>query len=409
MNTIKLGKRFCYLYNNKYKTDISPKEIFCDVIAPLLFHGDEHLISWKNSKWHYVKDKINDFNETLISFCEVIETEHSDLMTSMNVFNGCANYVYTEGINPTTEFCFKENLYFNFDERYCSFIGSAFMLRSGKCELIINNDELIMDIFQSIKEYRKLLDNNNSFKGNQLGTYNSLFLYKKKIDNDFDINSNIRKVDKSNKLEFTGVDFEKILFSISKYGEINYFELTSSGNTNISYPPILLDLKYCTKIYDFINNFYNEPNKLSSFKTYREIFGGNDILYTGVQCGIIGENLFNPIITLQKFKDNKQMKKYIANYKKYFSLIMKKEELDLAKKFVEQLNLDKGLSNKTTDFDIENILKSKTKTVFNETLLVLLKKINADKNNYKDIINYLNSDITKENLTEFLTYANLIR
>ena len=196
---------------------------------------------------------------------------------------------------------------------------------------------------------------------------------------------------------------------MDKYSEINYFELTSSGNTNISYPPILLDLKYCTKIYDFINNFYNEPNKLSSFKTYREIFGGNDILYTGVQCGIIGENLFNPSITLQKFKDNKQMKKYIANYKKYFSLIMKKEELDLAKKFVEQLNLDKGLSNKTTDFDIENILKSKTKTVFNETLLVLLKKINADKNNYKDVINYLNSDITKENVTEFLTYANLIR
>ena len=40
MNTIKAGKLFCKKYNEYNNTNYTPKEIFVNVIAPLLFNDD---------------------------------------------------------------------------------------------------------------------------------------------------------------------------------------------------------------------------------------------------------------------------------------------------------------------------------------------------------------------------------
>ena len=51
MITIKTGKIFCDRYNQENGTNLSPKEIFCEIIAPMAFKSNKHLINITNSKF----------------------------------------------------------------------------------------------------------------------------------------------------------------------------------------------------------------------------------------------------------------------------------------------------------------------------------------------------------------------
>ena len=84
MISIEIGKIFCKLYNRENKTNFSAREIFRQVIAPILFdfNNKKLLINWTNSKFfiNYIKDWTNEgFNKCLNDFCELVESEKTKL------------------------------------------------------------------------------------------------------------------------------------------------------------------------------------------------------------------------------------------------------------------------------------------------------------------------------------------
>ena len=101
MNTIRSGEILLKRYNKENGLSLTPKEFFCEVIAPLLFYGEKHLVFWINSKFSNPKGtwakcckekKVNEetFREVVNNFCVAIDNPTNKVLTTLNIFGGCA-------------------------------------------------------------------------------------------------------------------------------------------------------------------------------------------------------------------------------------------------------------------------------------------------------------------------------
>lgn len=385
MISISLGEKFCNWYNREFNVNLTPCEIFKTIIAPILFNDDKHLIIWINSKFSNPKIK-DSFTDRLNSFCEEVESDKGGLMDSLKVFGGCATPYDTKSKKykskaQKTMFCYTENQYFTINERYYSWIGSAFLLGCEElgCEefaIAVDDEDYVKIMFNSINDYRKALNDNYDIKGGQIYTWNTLYFYNYYngsvdtiIEKYFDGKNGIKN----------DLGFEHIIFNIVKHlPNVKYINLESFGEkANITCGAIQLNIDYVKRISDLFEQIYKsvEGNDDFSKFDFNKYFGGKNVMYKAIENGCIYENFFDPLSDINFIMEKKTKKNNI--FLKYIEIIMNAEQKTMVNDFANLINNLKkkgGKRDKNFYFELTpNVTKFKFINSINE-----IKKYDVD-------------------------------
>lgn len=417
MNTIKSGKIFCDMYNKMHSTSLTPKEIFCDVIAPLLFFGKKHLICWTNSKFsnastiwfktckNWDQTKIDEYRnifreETLKPFCDDIETDEYNVMTTSNIFCGCANPEY----GATTMFSYSDNLYFSIDERYCSFIGSAFSYLCEGWNIVINNAELIWSTYEGLLKYREILNSNSNLGGNQLPAWNSAYL--STVVNGDKVSYIVSEFFDNDKLKINDkINFMNFLFFVQKFtkGNVKQIELYCSGQTNVTCGAIQINVDYVSRQSRLFEQLYATMHEDFRYADFNKLCGSskNNLIYRAIKIGAVYSGFFNPSgHIINGIKENKKGKKTIKinnYYKTYLDIIMKEEIKRLAKDFAKQLKEIKDKSR--TNVHEEDVFRAPNKIQIFQRLVEL-----GPNDVFTAVVDHIAS-IPTQDAKDFLAYS----
>lgn len=350
MISIPAGHIFCELYNKETGQNLTPKQIFCEVIAPIVF---KPTIKVTKDNEKETKRLLLDYWQ---NFCmsptstikgygctpyaiekfvkEVEDDSQTNLMTTFKVWAGCGNPLSGDA---TTICCANDNLFFSVDERYESFIGAFFRIGIGRgYTIFVNDPKVIKILFDSWKIYSKILSDNENIDGKQLSTWNGIALYeiayRGKLDAGRIVDSYIEKT-KTPKKNITHIlktqQIPKILFALSKLSpETTVVETINAGQTNISAGPILLlNHKDMETIYDFYDKIFHNVNEDFNHSNYIELLGWDSIIEKVLNQGMVVNNMFNP--NLDKLED-----KYLIEYCR---MTMNTKTYELCQKFAEAL------------------------------------------------------------------------
>lgn len=421
MITIKVGKLFCEYYNETYGTKYTPKEIFCDIIAPVSFKSEKnrHLINLNKSPFFYwntglsaefKKYDINDFDSVLNIFCAKIES-NGGLMDVNKVYGGSAvPFVQSKNgydYNPqTTSFCYGENVYLTIDERYFSWIGSLFTMQTVGYSFVINQKRFVEIMWNSILSYRKALDNNTIIKkGNQIETWNTIYftLYsegRKNIDDT--IVSNY--IDEKGCIK-SDITFLNILYSIYKvFPDIKYIDVENIGNTNTSVGTIFVNRFHGLKRqFDLVEKLFSNINENISYNSINNFTNKqSDLFYKIIEQGAIVDGLFD---IRRDIDINKLVKNNYNLYIEYLKIVMTKEQKETVDKFVQDIKDIQ--SNTYLNIKFESF---RNRLDFMEKLNKFKKKCGVTKDSFVQMVDYAinTSDVTDKDFEFMIKYFNFI-
>lgn len=401
MNTFKCGKLFCEKYNEVNNTNYTAKEIFCNVIAPLLFYGKKHLVNWTNSKFFVYLKMLNKnkvqlnqetFNNVVNEFCACIENDKYGIMTMMNVFGGCAVPSLKKG-GQTTMFCYSDNINFNYNERYYTFIGSIFSFQCEGWNIIINDKETIWQTYLGIIEYRKVLENNTNLSDKQVYAWNTAYLFAK--TNNEKTSYVVDEFFKKDKLEINDkINFFNFLFLINKLkGNTKIIELfNNNGQLNKTCGVILINFEYVRRISELYKQLYAEVNEDFRYADFNKVMGYKQkLIYKAIENGAIYKGFFNPLKDVSDIKKNKFKQKYIE-------LIMTDNEKKLAEDFAKTLKSIKKKSK--TNIHEDELFREKNLRIFTQKLM------DIDTNEvFEKVIEHLFNVKDNEQIYNFLVYS----
>ena len=400
MNTFRCGKLFCDKYNEVNGSNYTPKEIFCNIIAPLLFYGKKYLVNWTNSKFFVYLKSLNEgevqlnketFTKVVNDFCDGVENDGYGVMTTMNVFCGCGiPSLKKDGL--TTMCCFSDNIHFTHDERYYTFIGSIFALQCEGWNIVINDKELIWELYSGIIKYRELLERNTNLNDKQLYAWNTAYLFTK-VNNE-KVSFIIDEFYKNDKLEINKkINFFNFLFLINKLKiKTNILEFFNIGQYNKTCGAVLVNIDYINYISKLYEQLYHEVHEDFRYADFNKIIGSkHKLIYKAIENGAIYKGFFNPLTDIKDIKKNKFKIKYIE-------LIMTENVKKLAENFANELKNVKKKSK--TNIHEEDFFREKKQNILTQKIL------NLEKNDvFGETIEYIYSIKDKEELMNFLAYS----
>ena len=406
MITFKLGKIFCELYNETNNTNMSPKDIFKNVITPLLFGTEPHLVCWTNSKFSNPSTKKNPFEENLDKFCSEVESETGGLMDTLKVYGGCAVPYNTATkkykSNPqTTSFCYEENQYFNIDERYYSWIGGAFLIGIGGYCIAVNDKEFVKTMYDSVIAYRNALIDNADLTdiGGKLATWNTIYLYT--YYNDGDTSTILENYYDGKKFK-SNISFEDFIFIIAKhFPNVKYIDLEHFDKTNVTCGTITIsNLGEIKRISDVLEKIYKDvsDNKNFSKFNFKNMFdGGHVALKRAIEAGCVYNGIIDPLINFDDYSNLKKNKYFI----KYIENVMNENEIKIANDFIDAIKkLQKSGTkvSKKINFEvphtihefINNITNITKEYGSNESIDNMVNLVINNYSNFKLMSSYLN-------------------
>lgn len=319
MITIRLGKIFCERYNKENCSHLTPKEIFRTVVAPVVFGGKEPLYWLTNSTFMQPAYKNKPFEEVLDVFCSGVEKENC-LMTTLNVFGGCADYINTQDyFKPqSTTTNYNTNIYYTIDERYYSFIGITFLFNMCNFSVAICNEDLIWDLWEGVSRYRNAIDGGTFTKGKQLLSWNTVYITNKHKNDDCFIS-------KTGDVDTKFGNLYTFLSIIFEYG-IDFFDVERFGldKGNITSSSIFIDVEKLRKRRDILKQcFVDDESKEFDYNGFSECFS-DGIFFQALKCGALTKKMFDPKV--EWFQSVKQSKKIKNNSKnKYIEMITTKD------------------------------------------------------------------------------------
>lgn len=410
---MRLGKLFCQVYNEKERAaknlqPLSPKEIFCDVIAPLVFDNDtsKWLFDVYNTRFSGATSKTMPYDERLRLFINDVETDYG-IMTFWNCYGGCANVV-TKGKykKQTTEHCISETNYFDINERYCSFIGAPFMLKfkskTKSYAITVLSPEYVWDVFYSLKKYKELLTTKVLTKGGQSGAWNMMYLTKKVInacdypnfDDIIEINDGQYMINSSYATTYN-------LLQIIFHYNVGFIDVEEFSKQNTSMSTIVVDIEPLKRRQRLFQSLMaNGDDKHFDHSKYSKLFD-SEIFTSFFETGKISENVYDP--KLEWIKND------IPNIVKYVEL-MAKEEIKELVKLTQELFDDLRAMKKVTPRPNNKIKKAKETKNFYDfmKIIVELKRDYGSNDKYEQITDIaIDDSITKEDFTEFQILLNI--
>lgn len=439
MYTSYIGKKFLKIYKEKENKpeNYSAKEFFDEVLFPIFFNDDKHFLNVANSS----------FFQSVSG--ELLKTGKSIHLLKLDRFHENVR----EGASLTTLVGYAaqglkagtsgqvSSLNYKIEEveMYSSWIGSGFSIAmGGGYSVLIEELDLLWEIFKGWKIYRKILSQTSTLKGNQIDVWNSYWIvhiisnnYNPLIpEENFKIpDTDICKADKWKKLgyiEFSSNSWFKIVFHLSlKYPQktllVNAFKFADTNQTlgfiNIILPEIKRPYELRDKILINANDSILADEDLMLLETFYSF-------NTACKMGTIGLKAIEPKGLREfmskgtvdyasgkdfKFSDEKSLI-YYQLYKLWIIAMLNKTELlklatDVSMALIAHETQDskenRGKNEKSNQ--VKEILESKNLKNFIEGLTELITKENAE--TFKEVV----EQTLKMPSDNFPLFATLIR
>jgi hypothetical protein len=419
MNTIRAGRLFVEKYNEEEGKKMTPRDILC-MLAEKAFKDNKFMVWWGNSKFHeYYKkyrkyengDEKPDFNETLYSFCDTLENFNVGVETSSNVYGGCAFPIDKDGCGPTTEFNFCDNIHLSLDDRYYSFIGAFFLIKVEGKSTTINNKDLLWILYDGFNKYYKFIRDNECMNTKQLDRWNGQYLYhrikngKKKFDAEPIIAGN-------DILEITYIEFLDMITRIDG-NKVKYalFERFDKVNTTAGY--VTFDLDGIRGKFSILKKILKDVDENFDIREYEKSFAKTGLMRKSLEFGEVTADMIDPLYDLRNDANradilSRNNAAAVKNLKKYLEIaIMKKEEIDLSKRFVEFIENSRKKSKLSVKSELDAVLKPRDLTSFGNALITFCEKagVKANDGTPMEVVDYFAQDENKKILKEFLMYT----
>lgn len=428
MYTSYIGKKFLKLYNEKNKIDYTAEQFFEEVFFGLFFTDESHLMHVGNSPF-FQKPKETDIvlygSKSLAQLANLKNNIQNDT-PNMSIYVGSS----AKDIGGTTSGQVSSMaIQVDEDDMYASWIGEALAIGvNGGYVMLIDNDDILWNLYNGWAIYRKYLLNTPNIKDKQIETWNGQWLcysFSKQFDgNNPIVGINIEVENVQGKMAIPTIKWTTIILTLSK-------KFPKSIMTVYAY-----NLSQTNTTLGFINIYLNEINEIFELRDKiilnkeESILSDKDIeqfepfYYFKDACafGSIGLKALEPAklreympkgsVRYAQGKDYKfSNKESYFNYKLFkiwiYAMLNKKEILDLADQLAlillnyEESQKESGRGKTGKGETIKKILESRYFKEFAENITPLISGEN--KGALENIIQQSYLEIQKDNFPLFLT------
>ncbi|MEJ7740539.1 MAG: hypothetical protein WKF97_24240 [Chitinophagaceae bacterium] len=301
MYTSYIGRKFLKLYNDREGKNLSAREFFDDVLFPLFFDDDKHLMHVHGSTFFQKigKEDINGGKkESLIRLARL----HNDVSQGRKSGSTYVGYAAENVTEVTSGQVTSLDCMIDEEEIYASWIGQGFAVGLKGGLLLINEDEILWIIFTGWRFYRKFISQTPNIKSRQIETWNGYWLWHSTSHSDLDSLGDNVEVPIGNESEETGssaiitMPWIKIVFSLSKVlpNKIitGYAYVLSKMNSTYGFIKIILpDVQKMYEMRDVL--FINESETVLSDKEIEELSTFYNFK-SACQLSTIGLKAFEP-------------------------------------------------------------------------------------------------------------------
>ena len=178
MYTSYIGKKFLKLYREKEKKphDYSAKQFFDEVFFPLFFDDEKHLMHVHGSTFFQAvspNSLINGEKESIFRLNRLREDIKNNRLSGSTYVGYAAGGVSATTSGQVTNLDYSPNE----EEIYSSWIGQALGIGiSGGFVMLLQEDEILISLFEGWKYYRQYLRQTPNVKNKQIETWNGQWL-----------------------------------------------------------------------------------------------------------------------------------------------------------------------------------------------------------------------------------------
>ena len=222
MYTSYIGKKFLKLYREKYNKpdDYSARQFFDEVQFPLFFQDNSHLLHVGNSPF-FQKPKEEDIvkhgGKSLAQYNNLANNIENDT-PNMGIYVGFA----AKDMEGTTSGQLTSmNFNISSEDMYASWIGESLGIGvSGAFVMLINEDEVILSLFNGWQYYRKYLQQTPQLKDKQIETWNGHWLchsFSKNFNTQQPLNNfSVETTEVQGNIAIPTQKWSQVLFALSK-------------------------------------------------------------------------------------------------------------------------------------------------------------------------------------------------
>lgn len=413
MYTSYIGKKFLNLYNKEHKKMLSAREFFDDVLFPLFFDDENHLMHVGNSPF-FQKPTQKAIDLAKSKSKAQLAKLHNDIANdspNMAIYVGYA----AKDLFGTTSGQLT-NMKFNVDseEMYSSWIGEALGIGvSGGFVILIDDDFILNTLYSGWERYRKFLNQTPNLKDKQIETWNGHWLC-------YIINQQMSGIDMSGNLYIEPAEVQgnlaiptqswsRLVFSLAKkfpnHEIVCYAYNLSQTNTTLGF--IKLYLPEILRMYQLRDRYFidqkqsvlkdKEIEELETFYNFKNACKMGTIGLSAIEPrGLRAYMPTNTYIYSQgkdyKFSDDNSFY-YFFIYKLWVIAMLNKTELlklasEVATIILEFETADKADSRGKTvqSHGSANLLESKSIKVFIDNLTETLVKQNQNSATFKKVV-----------------------
>lgn len=385
MITSNIGKIFLDAYNEEYGTSYDARTFFLEQFYPLFFDQNKYMMTAGNSPLENPKLSWDDMikgkkpyetpEQRKSRFEKMIKkTDKSE--ADMSIARG---YASLDIAAPTSGQVTNLKLPNSQEESYASWIGDALGVGvQGGFSILFSKKEILLDIFEGWKLYRKCLNETSMLKGNQINTWNGQWLSHYYDPREYDADMPLAGYSpyNTNKDGIINIDTQtwtKILIAVSKkYRNAQILGyIYSIGKTNKTIGFIPFDL---TQIRRPIH-LYEKIFGMSNGRNVESLWGTAIGFKTACTYGAIGIKAMEPKGLRDYVYKGKQPKAHNydnINYNVYiiwiYAMLNNDELWEKSQELAKLLNeassdKDKSISTKRKNL-VETILNATNKKQF---------------------------------------------
>ncbi len=427
MYTSYIGKTFLQLYNEREKTALNARNFFDEILFPLFFDDDRHLMHVHGSSFFQSMPAKNvGPNSTKHEARrERMHQNIKDGKISGSTFVGYA----AEDIQAVSSGQLSSiDLDISSEEIYASWIGASFGISVGGSSMLINDPKLLWMLFQGWPVYRKLLTQTPNLKGNQIDTWNAHWLnhsLSRSFDPDFPMDGLkiSPEANPNGKMAIPPLPWTQSFFNLSKLypEEVITASTFNYEKTNKTFGFINLNLPAAKRLYEIRDRVFLDSTESSLTNTELESLVPFFNFRRACMQGVIGLKALEPADLRKympkgtfmyaqgkdfKFKDEHSFKTYNLFKIWIIAMLNKTELLELAAKLAKSLRSLQDERGKTVLFNqAKEIIGAKNIKSFIEGLTTLLEKKEGQPEVYREIV----EQVLKMPADNFPLFITLVR
>jgi hypothetical protein len=386
-----IGKIFLEAYNEKFKSNYTPKEFFVEKYFTLFFDHEKYMQWVTNSPFvQGIKKGIVPTTDERKIKLDILIDKVSKSPADASIAIGFPSLdltASTSGQITSMDLPLKE------EDVYLSWIGGGFGIgvQSG-LSLFFTDKKMLLDLFDGWGLYRDYLNKTPNLRGNQINTWNGQWISHRYDKLSYDVSNPVASFNPFDSMKDGGMEvitqaWTKVLVGIARnYPDISLTAYVYSlGQTNITVGFIPFELPRIRQPYELYEKYFNTTD----IEKIEQLFGTALGFTKACQMGAIGVNALEPKGfrdcldkgVIPKYNPNDEEKKINFNsYLIWLLAMLNNEQLwEKAQQIATTLNnyTKSDKSTKTVKSqEVANLLASVNKKQFIDGLISIVKGSN---------------------------------